>query len=296
MLGLGFIKKSVSKLWIGIGSKLKQLFASSENEKLNVESLRTILLENDVGVSVCDKIIESLEKNAATANLPTLKKVLHKNLVKLLTDCPPTPNRPKVVMLVGVNGAGKTTFAAKFANLLKREGKNPVLVAADTFRAAAGKQLKEWAMKTNTPLIEGRENQDPASVVYKGAGFFRENQCDHLIIDTAGRLHTKSNLMAELAKIKKVLAKKLGPDIKISTWLVLDSMLGQSSTNQAEVFHSATTIDGLVLTKCDGAAKGGAIFTIAYKFNLPVVFTTNGQDLDDLKDFNPEEYVNSFLE
>lgn len=297
MFGFGSIRNKIASLWSGLGSRLKSLFSSQSGE-IDYDKLEKLLLESDVGVKVCDQLIESVKAAAREkghADLETVQKELGHQLLEILQNCPTTTARPKVLLIVGVNGAGKTTFAAKLAGRFKAEGKKPLMVAADTFRAAAGDQIFGWADKAKIDLVEGVDGQDPASVVYQGATKFIDEGFDSLIIDTAGRLHTKQNLMTELEKIKKVLSKKLGENQEVSTWLVLDSMLGQSSISQAEIFNASTKLDGIVLTKCDGAAKGGGIFAIAKQFNIPIVFTASGQKLEDLEEFDASEYVNKFL-
>jgi fused signal recognition particle receptor len=198
------------------------------------------------------------------------------------------------MLMVGVNGSGKTTFLGKLAHRLTQDGKKVLLVAADTFRAAATEQLQVWGEQTGADVFTGRDGQDPASVVFDGCKTFIEGNYDHLLIDTAGRLQTKINLMNELSKIKKIIARHL-PDEHIHTWLTIDSMLGQSSMAQAEVFNESTTLDGIVLTKYDGTGKGGILFAISEKLNLPVQYLTFGEQIDKLAAFDRTEYVQALL-
>ncbi len=294
-----FIKRKVSTFLSGLGGRLKELFSTQNgNSSIDFEKLEKLLLESDVGVAVCDQLIDSVKKICSNQNqvdYEMVKQELKKQLLEILFDCKKAESWPKILLLVGVNGVGKTTFAAKFAHKLKSKGYKPLLVAADTFRAAAVDQISVLASRAKIDLVEGTDSQDPASVVFKGASKFIEGNYDHLIIDTAGRLHTKANLMTELEKIGRVLSKKLGDSTQISTWLVMDSTLGQSNISQAEIFNESTQLDGLVLTKCDGTAKGGGIFSIAKKFKLPVVFLTAGQTFQDLETFDPQDYVDKFL-
>lgn len=296
----GFIKRKISNFFSGLGNRLKELFSTTNGaESIDFLKLEKLLLESDVGMSVSEQLINSVKKICRDQNYVDFQAVsqeLKKQLLEILSDCQKTEIYPKILLLVGVNGVGKTTFAAKFAHHLKSKGKKPLLVAADTFRAAAVDQISVLAGRANIDLVEGIDGQDPASVVFQGASKYIDGGFDHLIIDTAGRLHTKVNLMAELEKIGKVLEKKLGNDAsQISTWLVMDSMLGQSSISQAEIFNESTKLNGIVLTKCDGTAKGGGVFAIAKKFKLPVAFLTAGQSFDDLEAFDAQDYVDKFL-
>jgi len=197
-------------------------------------------------------------------------------------------------MLAGINGSGKTTFAGKFANKLISDGKKPLLVAGDTFRAAATQQLLEWGKRVGVEVFVGKDNQDPASVIFDACSKFSSENYDHLVIDTAGRVQTKINLMNELKKMRSIINKKL-PGEDINTWLTIDSMLGQNSFTQAKVFHEATSINGLILTKMDGTGKGGIVFSITKELGLPILYVTFGEKLEDLKSFNPKEYIANLL-
>ncbi len=197
--------------------------------------------------------------------------------------------------MIGVNGSGKTTFAGKYAKKLSDAGKKVLLVAGDTFRAAATQQLQEWGKRISVDVFIGKENQDPASVIFDACTKYKNEKYDHLVIDTAGRLQTKTNLMRELEKIKKILGRQL-PDKETAIWLTIDAVIGQSSLNQARVFNESTQINGLVLTKLDGTGKGGIVFAITQELNLPIVYVTFGEQLDDLKFFNAQEYVKELLD
>lgn len=293
----GFIKKTISSFFGNLGTRLKNIFSTDAAGTLNFAELEKMLLESDIGTEVSAQLIDKIKiaQTRKILDFEKLKTLLEVELLNILQQCKTADRDPKILMLVGVNGAGKTTFAAKIADTFKRAGKKPLLVAGDTFRAAAVAQINDWASKINLELVQGVEGQDPASVVFLGAQKFVQEGFDHLIIDTAGRLHTKVNLMAELQKIKTVLTKKLGSGQRVATWLVLDAMLGQSSINQAEIFNNATELDGIVLTKCDGPAKGGIIFAVAQKFKLPVIFISNGQSTEDLIRFDAATFVQNFL-
>jgi len=206
----------------------------------------------------------------------------------------PRPKPADLFLLVGINGSGKTTFASKLANYYKRQHKKVLFVAADTFRAAAVEQLSEWAVKLGVDIVHGSANQDPAAVVYQGCEKFKHENYDVLIIDTAGRLQTKTNLMQELGKIKRVIGKVL-PDKDILTLLTLDAMLGQNSLVQAQVFNEVVSLSGVVLTKMDGTGKGGIVLAVAQQLRLPVVFISCGERVDDLKLFDSQEYVTNLV-
>jgi fused signal recognition particle receptor len=289
-----FLKNKISQLWQGIGNKLKSLFGNDGNGQLQLAELEKLLLSNDVGHQLTQHLLEKV-KITPINNADKLATLLQQELLATLKQCPELEPNPAVLLLVGINGVGKTSFAAKFAHRLQLQGKKVLLVAADTFRAAAEEQLQTWADQHNIALCKGNPNQDPASVVFAGAQQFLNGKFDHLIIDTAGRLHTKSNLLAELEKINKVLHKKLGANYTPATWLVLDAMLGQSSINQIDLFNSVTKLNGLVLTKCDGAAKGGFVFAAAQNYQIPVAYISKGQDVTDLASFNIHEFIQQFL-
>ena len=191
---------------------------------------------------------------------------------------------------MGINGSGKTTFAAKLASHLKGLNKKVLLVAADTFRAAATEQLQSWGDRLSVEVVTGKENQDPASVVYAGCEAYKQGNYDALIIDTAGRLQTKVNLMKELEKIRKILSKQL-PDKKIATLLTVDAMLGQNSFDQAKLFKESTNVNGIVLTKMDGTGKGGIVFSITEQLKIPIAYISFGEQPDQLAHFDSEAYL-----
>lgn len=291
-----FIKQSLSSIYHNVTSKLNSLFSRSSIDSQTLEELKKLLIESDVGIQTTDTIMNQLTtdcKNNVVSDGTSLRTALHTLLLNALTK-QPREIQPQVFLLVGVNGTGKTTCAAKLAHLYKQSGKKVLLVAADTFRAAAVEQLTEWANKLSIDIIHGTENQDPASVVFKGTEEFKNKQYDLLIIDTAGRLQTKQNLMNELTKIKKVLTKSI-PSERVCTILSVDAMLGQNSLQQAKLFHESTHIDGVILTKMDGTGKGGIIFAINQELGLPVLFISFGEQIDQIKQFNAAHYVQDLL-
>ena len=200
-----------------------------------------------------------------------------------------------VFVLVGINGSGKTTSVAKLAYQCAQKGKKVLLVAADTFRAAAVAQLESWARATGTDIVTGAPGQDPASVVFTGCQQFIQGSYDILIIDTAGRLHTKANLMNELGKVMRIITKNV-PEKKVQTLLTIDAMLGQSSFGQAQLFKECAQVDGVILTKMDGTGKGGVIFAIAAELKLPVAYITFGEAVGDIKRFVSTEFVTQLLD
>lgn len=290
-------KKTFAKIYYQFTSKINSLFKKEHVDKETIKELEKILLSADIGVpttrGILNNLIKEIEKGSIKKGTD-LQIVLSKELKKLLIDKKYTPDAD-VYLLVGINGSGKTTFASKLGSYLKKNGKRTLLVAADTFRAAAIEQLDIWGKQINIPVISGKVGQDPASVVYSGCTEFKSGNFDNLIIDTAGRLQTKVNLMKELEKIKNTISKQL-PDKKISTLLTIDAMLGQNSFEQAKIFDESTQVDGIVLTKMDGTAKGGTIFSIINHLQIPVAFICFGEQTKDMILFNSNEYINNILQ
>ena len=256
-----------------------------------------MLIQADTGVKTTNFIIQDLKKQLQQGSLEhgeSLKHSLGVILKGILTKnaLPQTP--ASINLLVGINGSGKTTFASKLAHQYRRQGKRVLMVAADTFRAAAAQQLAQWAKITNTTIIQGSPGQDPASVVFAGCEKFKNEKFDVLIIDTAGRLQTKLNLMRELTKIKRIITR-IVPDQSTCTLLTIDSMLGQNSFEQAKLFKESTDVNGIVLTKMDGTGKGGIVFGIAKELEVPIAYVTFGEKPEQIKEFNAQEYVSELL-
>ncbi|HBS48014.1 TPA: signal recognition particle-docking protein FtsY [Candidatus Dependentiae bacterium] len=292
-----FIKEKFKKIYSSFTEKAISLFSRDTIDESFLKELEILLISSDVGVATTNKIMEQLKQDLKKQKIKTVAEIkveLENQLLLHLKEHSNSQETPKVLLLVGINGSGKTTFASKFAHQLKEEGKKVLLVAGDTFRAAATEQLTQWAKKINVDVFAGKENQDPASLIFDACGKFVEEKYDHIIIDTAGRLQTKVNLMKELEKIKKIINKKL-PNEQINSWLVIDAMLGQNSFQQAKIFHESTNIDGIILTKLDGTGKGGIIFSITKEFKLPILYISFGEKLEDVKSFNPEEYVKNLF-
>lgn len=285
------LKNSFVDLSCGIGQRLTSLFSRKSLDNETIKKTEQLLLEADVGIKTTNEIISKLKKTIDVhADLD-----IQKTLVKLLQE---SLNIKKDItytcyLLVGVNGSGKTTLAAKLAYHFQQQKHSPLLVAADTFRAAAVDQLCLWAKKIDADIISSSESKDPGSVVFDACTQFKQSTHDTLIIDTAGRLQTKANLMQELAKIKRIIHKQL-PNESICTLLTIDATLGQNSIHQAKLFHEATQLDGIALTKYDSLAKAGTIFNISKEFSLPVMWISHGETPSSLEPFDPDAFCTAF--
>ncbi|MGL5972880.1 MAG: signal recognition particle-docking protein FtsY [Oscillospiraceae bacterium] len=265
-----------------------------------LEELEEILIMSDVGVETSMLICENVRKTAKETksyNTDNLKNIINQVIEEIMT--PDTPIEMSdgltVFLIIGVNGVGKTTTIGKLAAKYKNDGKKVVLAAADTFRAAAIEQLDLWAKRGGVDIIKHHHGSDPAAVVFDSIKSAQSKKADILIIDTAGRLHNKKNLMEELSKINRII-KKEAQDSVVQTFLILDATTGQNAVNQAKQFSEVTDINGLVLTKLDGTAKGGIVISIKNELNIPVRFIGVGEAIDDLQDFNPKDYVNALFE
>ena len=290
-------KKTLSHIYNAVTSKLGSLFGKNTIDADTLKELELILLQADTGVATTRAIIERLKQAHKAGSLEdgtALKKALEQELTKILQQQKPDCDK-EVILLVGINGSGKTTLASKLAHKAIQEGKKVLCVAADTFRAAAPEQLQQWADKTNAAIELGTPGQDPASVVFAGCDRFKNEAFDLLIIDTAGRLQTKVNLMRELEKIKRVVAKQL-PAKQICTLLTIDAMLGQNSFEQAKLFNESTDLSGIALTKMDSTGKGGIVFGIADQLNIPIAYISYGEQPDALKSFDAPTYVTELLQ
>jgi len=293
----GFIKDKIKKIYTSFTTGVSSIFSRNKLDEQFLHELSVLLLSADTGVTTTNFIITKLRDDIKSSTITTLEQAkteLEKLLTIQLQAYPAHDFHPRVLLLVGINGSGKTTFVAKLAHKLKQQGKKVMVVAGDTFRAAATQQLATWAERVGVRVFMGRDNQDPASVIFDACKTFHDEGYDHIIIDTAGRLQSKVNLMRELEKIRKIIEKQLSTE-SINTWLTVDSMLGQNSFAQAEVFGQATQLNGIVLTKLDGTGKGGIVFSITEKLHLPIVYVTFGENLDDLKPFDAQEFVAGLL-
>jgi fused signal recognition particle receptor len=259
-----------------------------------VEALEELLLAADVGVAATDRIVAAVSRNRSGESLRDLVKSEIRAVFASVDCAAPTGGPPAVVLVVGVNGTGKTTTVGKLANRWKAEGRAPLICAADTFRAAAVEQLEIWAHRAGVDLVRAREGSDPAAVVFDAISAAKARGRDPVIVDTAGRLHTRTNLMGELDKIRRVAAREV-PGAPHEVLLVLDATVGQNGLVQAREFANVAGVNGIVLTKLDGTAKGGVAVAIASDLKLPIRYVGVGESLDDLVPFSAEEYVDGLF-
>lgn len=267
-----------------------------------LDELETRLLSADVGIDATTTIINELQSGISRKvinDAESLHLKLAEIMKSILQPCEQSLNtesaKPFVILVVGINGAGKTTSIGKLANHFKQQGKSVLLAAGDTFRAAAVEQLQEWGQRNNVPVISQGTGADPASVIFDAVESASSKNIDIVIADTAGRLHTQNNLMDELAKIKRVLGK-LDANAPHETLIVMDACFGQNALHQAQQFHHSIGLTGMAVTKLDGTAKGGILFSIAKTLNLPVRFIGVGEGINDLRPFNAGEFVDAILE
>ena len=261
-----------------------------------IEALEELLISADIGVAATDRIIAAVKKRSG--NGEGLRELVKHELLAVFAavDKPLAPtSHPKITLIVGVNGTGKTTTIGKLANLLKAEGQQPLICAADTFRAAAVEQLEIWARRAGVDMVRAREGADPAAVVFDAISSAKAKGRDPVLVDTAGRLHTRVNLMNELEKIKRIAAREV-PGAPQEVLLVLDATVGQNGLAQAREFMNVAGVNGIVLTKLDGTAKGGVAVAIANDLKLPIRYVGVGESIDDLVQFDPREYVDGLFE
>lgn len=296
----GGLKKTATAITSGIAS----IFVGTELDDDFYDDLTAVLLSADIGMEGAEIIIEDIRRTAKKQGIKTqeeLKTALAASIAGILNS--PNKendgdliisNRPNVLMIVGVNGVGKTTAIGKMAAFYKSQKKTVLLAAADTFRAAASEQLSEWANRAGVRIVKHTEGADPASVVFDALSSAKAKNEDVTLIDTAGRLHNKAHLMEELKKIDRVVAR-VHPDASYKKLLVLDATTGQNALAQVEYFNDAVGLDGIVLTKLDGTAKGGVVIAIKQQFNLPVVFIGIGEKIDDLLPFDANDFAKGIV-
>ncbi len=260
------------------------------------EALEEALISADVGVAATARIVEAVRaRRGRTESLRTLVKEEIRTILRAANPPAAEGVRPHVMMIVGVNGTGKTTTVGKLARLIKESGRSPLICAADTFRAAAVEQLEIWATRAGVDIIRARGGADPAAVVFDAIAAAKARSRDVLIVDTAGRLHTRVNLMTELEKIRRIAAREI-PGAPHEVLLVLDATVGQNGLAQAREFMAVAGVNGIVLTKLDGTAKGGIAVAIAHDLKLPIRYVGVGEGIDDLIPFSPDEYVDALFE
>ena len=301
---MGFFEKlktGLNKTKESFNTKINDVFSNFRkvNEEF-LEELEEILIMSDMGVETSVKIVNNLRKRIKKDNIKDeeeVKQALREEIKAIFDEVDNKLNlntTPSIILVVGVNGVGKTTSIGKIANRLKQEGKKVVIAAADTFRAAAVEQLEVWANRAGCELVKKEEGHDPASVVYEAIKRTKETNADVLIVDTAGRLHNKKYLMDELLKIKKVINKEMG-DLSQEILLVLDATTGQNAINQVKAFKEETDVTGLVLTKLDGSSKGGVVVGIVEENKIPVKFIGVGEQIDDMEIFNSEDFAKAII-
>jgi fused signal recognition particle receptor len=306
------LKASVSKTKAALSETVDTIFLGEKKvDPALLKQLETALISADLGVGttreILDAVREKLDRNALSDS-SQLKAEIKSHIVRILNASDgsrplqpavvagsPNGKGPRVIFIVGVNGAGKTTSIGKLANRLRKEGSSVILCAADTFRAAAVEQLEIWAQRNGIEVIKQKSGADPAAVVYDAVAAAKARSSDAVIVDTAGRLHTKSNLMAELEKMKRTAAKVI-PGAPHDILLVLDATTGQNGLAQAREFTSTVGVTGIILTKLDGTAKGGIVVAISRELSLPIRFVGTGEQINDLVPFDAETYVNSLFD
>ena len=279
-------------------SKLRMLFAKNKLGDEFYEELEEILISSDVSVSTAEEVVERVKQQAIGEKLKDeayVTEILRKSLTDILEESEVEDlSFPCVIMLVGVNGVGKTTTVGKLAHHFLKQGKTVTVAAADTFRAAASEQLSIWADRAKVRIVKHEEGSDPSAVIFDAVASAKAKKTDVLIVDTAGRLHVKDNLMNELRKMDRVVTREY-PEADFVKLLVLDATTGQNAVNQARVFDEAVELDGIVLTKLDGTAKGGFVFSLSSELALPVLFAGVGEKMDDLEKFDSRSFVEAIL-
>ncbi len=294
------LKERLSKTRDIFSGGIEKIFSGKKHINDNLlEELEELLITSDIGVQTATDLIQCISKKSSEISGPDqIKAILKNEIIRLFDDNTPrlkaSDSRPHVIMVVGVNGVGKTTTIGKLATKFAAAGNRVLIAAADTYRAAAVEQLTIWAERAGAEIVKHKDNADPAAVAYDGIEAALARNIDVVIVDTAGRLHTKTNLMEELKKIKRSISKKM-PDAPHEILLVLDATTGQNSISQAKLFNEALGITGIALTKLDGTAKGGIVISICNTFKLPIQYIGIGESIDDLQDFDPVVFVNALF-
>lgn len=289
-----------SKIKEAFSKSLTNIFKSSADIDEIIEQIEETLILADVGVKTASEVCDSMRKKLKKAEDTTdeaVKALLKEELTSILMKEDVVAEEDftkKVILVVGVNGVGKTTSIAKLSNIYKKMSKKVMLVAGDTFRAGAREQLEIWAEVAEVACITGKDNADPASVIFDGSKAFTEQDYDVLICDTAGRLHNKKNLMDEIEKIKRTIDKNVS-DCEKEVLMVIDATTGQNAVEQAKAFYDRTSVDGIILTKLDSTAKGGVVFSIINELNIPIKYIGIGERIEDIKAFDAKEFVESII-
>jgi fused signal recognition particle receptor len=298
--GFDRLKEGLTKTRQGFVDKIETLFTGRKVDESTLEELEEILIMSDVGTTAATGIMITLREKARTGDIndvDSVKALLKKELIGILGEPQPIlprSSKPFIILTIGVNGVGKTTTIGKLASRFRAQGMSVLLAAGDTFRAAGIEQLEIWAKRADTQFVQHQKGSDPAAVAYDAVMAAQSRGTDVVIIDTAGRLHTKSNLMEELKKVKRTIEKAM-PGAPHEVLLVVDGTTGQNALRQAELFNEAVGVTGIALTKLDGTAKGGIVFAIKKGLGIPVQLIGVGEGIDDLRDFNPEEFVEALF-
>jgi fused signal recognition particle receptor len=297
------LREGLTKTRSGFAGRLDRLlFGKKEITGEMLEELEEILITSDMGVATTQELIGTVQEQVARKELESPEKLKEalKVQIRSFLDLPPGekrepgPGEPLVIMVIGVNGVGKTTTIGKVGSLYRNSGKKVMFVAADTFRAAAREQLQVWGERVGAEVVYQKEGSDPSAVVFDGLAAAVSRKADVVLIDTAGRLHTKVNLMDELGKIQRVAGKRM-PGAPHEVWLVLDATTGQNAVSQAEIFNKDIGLTGVILTKLDGTAKGGIVVGISHQLRIPIRFIGIGEKVDDLRPFDPKEFVEAIF-
>jgi len=294
------LKEGLTKTRKGLIEKVESIFTGRKIDSATIEELEEILITSDIGIKATAEIVDFLRDKASRGeirDLDNIRQYLKAEMVSILGQPQPLAipeERPFVILAVGVNGVGKTTTIGKLSGRLTSEGRTVLLAAADTFRAAAIEQLEIWAKRTGAQIVKHQSGSDPAAVAFDAIEASRARNIDAVIIDTAGRLHTKSPLMEELKKIKRVIEKAM-PGAPHEVLLVVDATTGQNALRQAEMFNDAIGVTGIALTKLDGTARGGIVFAIRRELGIPVKLIGVGEAIDDLRDFDPVQFVEALF-
>lgn len=289
-----------TKIKESLSSKINNIFGSNKELDEIIDEIEEVLVCADIGIEtsmeICDNIRKRMksEKDKTEENIKNILREEMVNILNIESKEEQKDNEKKCILVVGVNGVGKTTSIAKLANMYINQGKKVLLVAGDTFRAGAIEQLKIWSNRLGVDCVEGKEGADPSSVMFEGSKKFQESDYDILICDTAGRLHNKKNLMDELDKMKRTIEKNIDKEF-IQVYMVLDSTTGQNGISQVKSFYERTSIDGLILTKLDSTSKGGVVFSILKELNIPIKYIGTGEKAEDISVFDAKEFVESII-
>ncbi|MEG0073308.1 MAG: signal recognition particle-docking protein FtsY [Clostridia bacterium] len=300
MAFLDKIKQGFKKTKEAIDTKFVDVFGKGKEIDEIIDEIEEVLILSDVGMNTSVKVCDALRVKSKVDKLKDedqIKEALRYELEKVLergAEENEDTNLKRVILVTGVNGVGKTTSIGKLAYKFKSEGKKVLVAAADTFRAGAVEQVEIWTNRANVDLIKGRENEEPASVIFDATKKMKAENYDILICDTAGRLHNKKNLMDELEKMKNIIERNL-PEVHKDTYIVLDGTTGQNAMLQAKNFNERTNVNGIIITKLDGTAKGGVVFSITDELDIPVKYIGVGEQMEDLEEFNPKAFVESII-